>query len=165
MVTRILVFIALTFLCCGYALWRGGGPERVMAAGFLAGCAGTLAFRSDIHIRFSTLDIGLCLVDVAFLIFAIAVVLCADRVWPIVFAGLHMSSVFGHFAKFLVPDTLRVTYVLMIVAASYPMLLLLVAGTWRHRRRLAAHGHDNDWIWSPRRTAGPPRGEGRPRGT
>jgi hypothetical protein len=40
---------------------------------------------------------------------------------------------------------IRVTYAVMMAIWSYPMVLALALGTWRHRCRLKADGHDRAW--------------------
>jgi len=142
---RILLFDALLIGCCGYALARGGPPERIVGGSLLAAYAGTVASYSDLAERFYRLEINIFAVDVTLLLVLVAVALRADRGWPLLLAGLQLDSVGAHLLKLLDVAMIRVTYALMIAIWSYPMLIALAVGTWRHRRRLAAQGYDRAW--------------------
>jgi hypothetical protein len=51
-----------------------------------------------------------------------------------------------HFIKLVHPDVIRVIYAFAMAMWSYPMVLLLALGTWRHQRRLKRQGYDLDWV-------------------
>jgi hypothetical protein len=142
---RIAIFLILLLGTCGYALWRGGAPERIVAAAMLAATIGSAIFRSDVDGRFMDVEVGLFVVDVLLLVILFAIVLRADRGWPILVCALHLCTVGAHGVKFIDSEMIRVTYVVMVTAWSWPMVIALAIGTWRHRRRLLANGYDLDW--------------------
>lgn len=142
---RIAIFLILLLGTCGYALWRGGAPERIAAGSMLAATIASAVFRSDIDGRFIELEIGLFLVDAILFAILLAVMLRADRGWPILICALHLCTVGAHGVKFIDSEMIRVTYVVMVTAWSWPMVIALGIGTWRHRRRIAINGYDRDW--------------------
>jgi hypothetical protein len=142
---HILFFNALLAGSCGYALARGGPPERIVGAALLTAYAATLASYSDLASRFYTVERGVFAVDLLLLIVLVAVALRADRGWPLVLAGLQLDGVGAHLLKLLDVQMIRVAYALMIAAGSYPMVILLAIGTWRHRQRLEMRRCDRAW--------------------
>lgn len=154
---RMMLFAALLLGSCAYALLRGGAPERIVAGSLLAAYAATLLAYTELATRFERVETAVLLVDAVLLCSLVAVALRADRGWALVVAGLHLATVGAHLIKIFDANMIRVTYAVMIAAWSYPMLALLALGTWRHRRRLRAHGHDHPWTI----TALPP-GDSRP---
>ena len=142
---RIAVFLILLLGTCGYALWRGGAPERIAAGAMLAATIASAVFRSEVDGRFVDVELGLFLVDTLLLIVLSAIMLHADRGWPILLCALHLCTVGAHGVKFVDSEMIRVTYVVMVTAWSWPMVIALGVGTWRHRRRLVTCGYDRDW--------------------
>lgn len=142
---RIILFNALLLVCCGYALARGGAPERIVGGSLLAAYAATVLSYAELSVRFDEVEITVLSVDAILLSVLVAVALCADRFWPLMVAGLHLTTVGAHLLKYFDINMIRVTYALMIAVWSYPMLILLAIGTWRHRRRLSTHGYDLAW--------------------
>lgn len=146
---RMLVFNALLLGSCGYALLRGGAPERIVGGSLLTAYAATLLAYSELPSRFNQVEMTVLLVDALLLCGLVAVALRADRLWPLFVAGLHLTTIGAHLIKFFDINMIRVTYAVMIAAWSYPMLVLLAVGTWRHQRRLRVHGHDHPWTLPP----------------
>ncbi|MFL6845355.1 MAG: hypothetical protein ACJ8ER_10800 [Allosphingosinicella sp.] len=55
---------------------------------------------------------------------------------------------------------IRMAYAFVLAFWTYPMLLMIVLGTWNHQRRLAKFGVDKSWSsssdhWDRRRPDGP----------
>jgi uncharacterized membrane protein YfcA len=151
---RITIFVALLILCCGYALWRGGGPERLAAAAMLAATAASALVRAHVDHRFMETEAGLLIVDGLLLLALVAIALRADRGWPLLLAGLHLVTVGAHAVKMIDPGMIRVTYAVMLALWSYPMLIALAVGTHRHRMRLQRDGADRGWSLAPRYAPG-----------
>jgi hypothetical protein len=143
---RMMAFDALLLGSCFYAQLRGGAPERIVALALCTAYAATLRAYSAPLSRFDHVEIAVLMIDALLFLVLATVALRADRGWPLAVAGLHLATVGAHLAKFFDVNMIRVTYAVMIAMWSYPMLILLAIGTWRHRRRLKAHGHDQDWI-------------------
>ena len=157
-----LLFDFLLLLCCGYALLRGGAPERIGACIFLVATALTYASVSGPASRYSSVEVGILVVDVATLVGLLALALRAERYWPLWVAGFQLIGTAGHVVRVVDPSVIRWGYAFALAFWSYPMLLILVLGTWRHQQRLAQNGVDKSWSSSSDRTtpphAGPPTG-------
>jgi hypothetical protein len=161
-------FFALLYLCCGYAWWRGGTPERVSAAVFVAAVHLTLYVGATGATRWTSIETSIFVVDVVALTAWTAVALTAERFWPIWFTALHVIAVAGHAVKLADPDLVPWAYNFAIAFPSYPMLVILAAAAWNHRRRSARGGRVLDWTCdaapggttglSLRRRSGPPLG-------
>lgn len=146
------LFDLLLVTCCGYALWKGGAPERITAAIFFVGVVLTSFAGPKGPLRWTSVEMGVLTVDIAALIGFTLVALHAERFWPIWLTALHAIAVAGHAVKIADPDLLRWGYAFALAVWSYPMLLLIAGGTWCHRRRLARDRRDPDWS-SPIRRA------------
>lgn len=145
-----VVFDALLVVSCSYALWRGGGPERAIAAVFVAGVAAShFALTVDDAKRFSSVESGVAIVDCVAIGVLVLIALVADRFWTLGFAGAQLLGTAGHLLKFADPHVTRWGYAFAIAFVSYPMIALLVIGTFNHRRRLKRFGHDRSWSWQP----------------
>lgn len=149
-----IAFDLLLLTCCGYALWKGGAPERITAAIFLAGVALTRFAASLGAQRWSSLEIGILLVDSAMLLALLAIALKADRFWPMWVVALHLLATAGHAVRLADPTVMRWGYAFALAFWSYPMLVILAGGTWCHQRRLARQGTDRSWSPSFGRSAG-----------
>ncbi len=142
---RITIFLLLLVCTCAYALWRGGAPERITAAAMLGACIGSMLIRSDINHRFIDVEIGIFVIDLILMAVLLAVLLKADRGWPMLVGGLQLLTVGAHVVKLIDPEIIPVSYAVMLAAWSWPMVIALAAGTWRHQSRLRAQGYDLDW--------------------
>ncbi|HET9637763.1 MAG TPA: hypothetical protein VFP12_00980 [Allosphingosinicella sp.] len=155
MVTN-LFFDVVLLLCCGYAFWRGGPPERIGAAIFIAGVLFTRVAVSGAATRYSSIEAGVLIVDVAILSALLVLALRADRLWPLWVAALQAIGAAGHAVKLANPEVIRWAYAFALAFWSYPMLFLLAFGTWNHQRRLAKFGVDKSWSSSSGRSGTPP---------
>ena len=140
-----IVFAVLLLLSCSYALWRGGTPERIGAIVYLLAAFGTLAVVSGPAGRYSTVERGIVVIDL--LMFAVLFILAlrAERFWPIWATGLHMITTAAHAIKLTEPELMRWAYAFVLAIWSYPLLLIIVIGTWNHQRRLKRNGLDPSW--------------------
>jgi len=138
-------FRILLVLCCGYAWWKGGGPERAAATIYVAGVLLTKVAQNASGTWWSSVEAGVFAVDIAVLIGLLAVALKAERFWPLWLTAFHLLGTTGHVVKMADPSLIRWGYAFLIAAWSYPMLTLIAAGTWNHRRRLARFGADRSW--------------------
>lgn len=142
---RVYLFATLLVLTSGYALWKGGAPERIVAAGLLSAYVATVLSWSPLPSRFYGLELDVFVVDAALFAMLIAVALRADRGWPLLMAALQFDAVGAHFVKLVAPETIRVAYALLITVWSWPTQMLLAVGTWRHVRRVRREGTDRSW--------------------
>lgn len=141
---RVILFNLLLLLASGYAVWRGGGPERIVGISLLlAGLLTRLAYQPFAE-RFVAVDGGVMMIDLALLAVLLAVALYADRFWPLWLAAFHMLGTGAHFVRGMDHGIEPVAYAILLAAWSYPMILLLIIGTARHDRRKRAHA-SRDW--------------------
>lgn len=159
MVTN-LFFDFVLLVCCGYAYWRGGPPERVGASIFLAAVVLTRIAVSGAATRYSSVEAGILIVDIATLAALVVLALTANRLWPLWVTALQAIGAAGHAVKLANPDVIRWAYAFALAFWSYPMLFLLALGTWNHQKRLAKHGVDKSWStssgrWGRRPPGGP----------
>lgn len=138
-------FATLLLISSGYAMWRGGAPERAVGASMLAAYVATLFSHSEFAVRFTDVEFGVLTIDIILMVVLMAIALKADRGWPMLLAGLHLTTVGAHAVRIIEPAMIEVTYAVMLSMWSYPMVVALAVGTWRHRRRLMAVGYDRDW--------------------
>ena len=130
------LFRILLIAVCLYALWRGGRDERVVAITCALGALLTHLFISPLAGRYGQIEIGTLLVDVGVMAAFIAVALRSNRFWPLWAAGLQLTTIFGHALKGVSPDLLPQAYGAALQFWSYPILVILTIGTFRHHRRL-----------------------------
>jgi len=142
---RILVFNLLLLGSCGYAILRGGAPERITGWLLLAATVLTPLAARGLAVRYVQAEVGIFVVDLALLAALVVVALKADRFWPLVLAAMQLDTTAVHILKLVDADLIRITYALMIAMWSYPMQIILAVATLRHRRRLAQFGEDRAW--------------------
>ena len=130
-----LIFGPLLLAVCLYAWLKGGGDERVVAATCLAGTAATMLVISPLRNRYSGVEQGLMLVDLAVLAGFITVALRSKRFWPLWVAGLQLTTSLGHILKSVDQDLLPRAYGAALQFWSYPILVILAGGTFRSHRR------------------------------
>ena len=142
---QVVFYYSLLSAVWAYALVRGGAPERTAATIIGLGSVVTTLAVSGPANRFASVEVGIFLVDVACLAAFVALALRAERYWPLWIAGLQLIGTTGHAVKLMDPEILRRAYWFIQGFWSYPMLLLIVLGTWRHQQRLAKFGVDRSW--------------------
>jgi len=141
---HIIIFNILLIATSGYAIIRGGAPEKI--AGWPLIAAAALTVVTGWHpAMFSHVETSLFLVDFVLLATLLVIALKADRFWPLVLAAIQLNSTAVHILKLFDADLIRVTYAVMVAMWSYPMQILLVIATMRHQRRLALFGEDRAW--------------------
>jgi hypothetical protein len=121
---------------CGYALIRGHSDERWVAATCLLASLATRLAISPLHQRYSGVELGVFLVDLATFAVFTFVALRTQRFWPLWIAGLQLTTVMAHILKAIDTSLFPIAYAAAGRLWSYPILLILVVGTWRSRRRL-----------------------------
>jgi hypothetical protein len=148
---RIGLFVAFLLVALGYAVWRGGGPERTMA-GIAVGMVGADALlHRFIPAEFATLDMGHLAIDLFGTTATTLLALHAHRFWPMVIAVLHMLPLLAHTSRHLDVAMHPAAYLTMQVAASWLVAPTLILATWRHQRRLRRNGNDPSWQTSWKR--------------
>ena len=152
-------FLSLLALCTLYALWAGGGPERIGAAVYALSVAATHLIRTANDQRWLNVAVGEFTVDALVFIAFILIALRANRFWPLWVSALLGISLLGHLGRLAGPDIFWWAYAVSLTIWSYPIVLLFALGTYLHRRRLARHGADRSWVSSSGRSdRAPPAG-------
>lgn len=153
------VYYTFLVLCWIYSLLRGGAPERIGTTILLVGSLLTLATVSTLARSYSSVETAVFFVDVATLVAFLLLALRAERFWPIWVTSLQLLGMSGHVVKVADPDTIPRAYAFAAIFWSYPMVLLLALGTWRHQQRLDRNGADPSWsTFSVRSDPAPPIG-------
>ncbi|KQS04747.1 hypothetical protein ASG11_11215 [Sphingomonas sp. Leaf357] len=150
MAVSVLLFLIWLVLCCGYALLRGGAPERV-AAGLLV-----LSYALGLPVHwmidaagYRSAVIGTATIDVLLLVALIVLAWRSTRFWPLWVAGWQLAAIVAHLAKLLDPAMLATGYAIQAQIWAYPMVLATAAGAWRHRDRRRSGDPDPPWKSSP----------------
>jgi hypothetical protein len=90
-------------------------------------------------------EVGVFFIDVGCLVAFLGVALRAARYWPLWVTALQVIGIAGHAIKLVDPAGFPWAYAFALAFWSYPMLLLIVLGTFRHQQRLAKFGVDRSW--------------------
>ena len=139
-----ILYWTLVTLTCGYAVYRGGSYERIVALVCILASFATIAVNSPLNRMYVHVESGALFVDLAVLVAFIAVALQSDRFWPLWVAGLQLTTSVAHFLKAIDPHLIPQAYGLAVRFWSYPILIILAVGSWRaHRRMKAERGYDN----------------------
>jgi len=133
---RILFFNLLLFGACGYALLRGTRDARIVALVCIVANFATLAVKDPVATSYSSVETGVLTVDILTLAAFTFVALTSDRFWPLWVSGLQLTTSMGHALKGIESNLLPLAYAAALRFWSYPILIILVVGVWRHQRRL-----------------------------
>ena len=134
------IFWTLLFATFAYALWRGRSDERIAATVCVLASIATRFAISPLTQRYTDIEIGLLFVDAAVLVAFVALALRSQRFWPLWIAGLQLTSSLSHLMKVIEIDLLPRAYAAAAVFWSYPILLIIVVGTWRSHQRTIKEG-------------------------
>jgi hypothetical protein len=152
-------FLALLVLCTLYALWAGGGPERVGATVYALSVAATHLAMTAHDQHWLNVEVGVFTVDVVTFLAFILIALRADRFWPLWVSAFLGLGVLGHLGRLAEPGAFWWAYAVVLTIWSYPIVMLFALGAFLHRRRLALYGADRSWVSSSGRSdPAPPAG-------
>lgn len=129
------VFHVVLVLICGYAFVAGRSDERWVAATCLLASLATRLLISPVAERYSGVEVGVLLVDLATFAAFCFVALRSDRFWPLWVSGLQLTTSLAHGLKALEGDLFPIAYAAAGRFWSYPILIILAVGTWRAHRR------------------------------
>jgi len=123
-------------------------PEWIGTSIIVVGSLLTFAALSSAATIYRSVEVGVFLVDVAALLAFLALALRAERLWPLCVTALQVIGIAGHAVKLVDPQIFPWAYAFALRFWGYPMIFLLVLGTWNHQRRLAKFGVDKSWSTS-----------------
>lgn len=130
----VTFFVWLTFLVLASFRW-GGWPERSVIWMLAVGVTITLIVRSGHTTKYRDVELGVALIDLAFLAGVGVVALRSERWWPLCAAAIQTVTVTGHLAKLMVPNLSRLAYALMIGLPAYPLVAVLTVALVNAGRR------------------------------
>ena len=129
------LFISLLIGILVFVMWRGGRDERIVAAVCLIGYVMTQVVIAPINERFQNVELGVLAVDLMVLGGFLAVALRSYRFWPLWVTGLQLTTILGHILKGLDTALIPQAYGAALTFWSYPILAILLIGTWRSHQR------------------------------
>jgi hypothetical protein len=124
---RQQVSLLLCFLGCGYAIWRGGRPERIFGWVLLAGWAFS-PFLMNTRDWFSP-QWAEAVVDLTVLAVLLWLAFTSDRYWPMWCAAFHAVGVLMHVTMLVDRRVPPWSYRTASAIWSYVVLFTLVIGT------------------------------------
>lgn len=132
-----LTYYVVLAMVCGYAFYRGQAESRIAAAICVVASIASGIVMSPLASRYSGVESGVFLVDVAVLLGFTAIALRSERFWPLWVAGLQLTTIIAHVFKVIDLDLMPQVYAAAARFWVYPIFLIIVIGTWRsHQRRL-----------------------------
>lgn len=147
---RALVFDVLQLSACVYALKRGGMPERWVAAMMAVAATASAMVPIHAHSSYNSVEWIRLGIDAALFLALLALAVRANRYWPLWMASLQLIALGVHGVRGYDLTLLPRVYARVLGEISYPMILLLVIGTYRHQIRLQRRGADESWsklVW------------------
>ena len=139
------LFTTLLLACCGYALARGGRPEKLCAMMMLVATAFTMAIFPEVKGRFAELEVGLFAADLVLLLAFVGLALAADRYWPMWISSMQLVAVMSHVVGAILGERVPLAYAVAVVLWSYPMVVMLALATYRHHVRVRRDGPEQGW--------------------
>jgi hypothetical protein len=93
--------------------------------------------------------LGLALIDFALAGVLICLALKANRLWPILLAGMQVATVLAHLARALSFPLPTEGYGIFVQFWGWPMLIVTALGTYNHQSRARRFGGELDWkpLW------------------
>jgi hypothetical protein len=129
------IYHAMLIVVCAYAFLAGRSDERSAAAICLIATIATRLVLSPLTSRYSSVEAGVFIVDFLVLAGFTAIALRSDRFWPLWVAGLQLTTILAHLLKAVEFDLMPEVYAAAARFWVYPILIILLIGTWRAQHR------------------------------
>lgn len=134
MLSPFTYYIVLATVCA-YAFYRGQAESRMAATICVVASIASTIVMSPLASRYSGVESGVMIVDLAVLIGFTAIALRSDRFWPLWVAGLQLTTIIAHLFKVIDLDLIPKVYAAASRFWVYPIFLIIVIGTWRSHQR------------------------------
>ncbi len=147
MPVNAFVFFVCQAVAAGYALLRGGLPERIVAIELtVAAIAGEVLAITQ-GWTFARVEWPGLLLDTALFGALLPVAIRANRYWPLWLVAVQLDTIAMHGVRAFDPTLRPSVYFVMAGYTAYPILILLALGTLRHHDRVARTGHrEAAWV-------------------
>jgi hypothetical protein len=133
----VQAYYAILLAVCAYAFLAGRSDERIVASICAIASVVSALVVAPLGSRYSNVEAGIFLVDIAAFAGFTFVALRTDRFWPLWIAGLQLTTIIAHGLKSVQLDLMPQAYAAAARFWVYPIFVIIVVGTWRsHRRRL-----------------------------
>lgn len=154
------VYYSFLLVCCAYVAFKGGAPEKIGVSIILIGSILSTAALTSPARRFTSVEVGVVIVDAAAFLALLVLSMRAERFWTLWVTAFQLIATVAHAVKLIESDMIRAVYAIVMGLWTYPVLLIIVFGTWNHQRRLARNGVDKSWSsssdrWDRRPPGGP----------
>ncbi len=145
----VLTSLALFAASSGYALWRGGPPERIAAKIVIVWILTDVGY----HLLFGPsgfvfVDPAHLVIDGAELVAIVWLALRANRVWPVWAAAAQVMTFLGHLVVLAGQSGINYAYWAMTQLPPYIQLTALLLGAVAHARRFERIGPYRSWRFS-----------------
>ncbi|MES2343418.1 MAG: hypothetical protein V4597_17250 [Pseudomonadota bacterium] len=130
-----MVWTVAIFLACGFALWRGGPIERIVALAFMTAWVSTMLVQDRLH--WGNAQWNVLAVDVVLMLGLVYLAMTTGLNWLLFAAAFQILGVVTHIAVIVDHGFLARTYLYGLIIWSYMVIGSLVAGSWiawRERR-------------------------------
>jgi hypothetical protein len=117
---------SITFLVTGFAMWRGGGPERLAGLFLLVATITTFLLPDR---RWTDVQFGMMWLDIFSFVVLILLALFADRWWTLFAAGVQGLSVMLHLAFWAQMKITSFVYATGLNIVGHLLLVTLLVGT------------------------------------
>jgi hypothetical protein len=95
----------------------------------------SVALLGPVRQRYSGVETGVLIVDLATLAAFTWIALKSERFWPLWISGLQLTTTMGHLLKAVDSNLIPLAYGAALRSWSYPILIIVAVGTWRGERR------------------------------
>lgn len=144
---RLVIVVVGLFAIAFCAEFYAGKPEKIVARLMLAELLADLVKQVIVgSASFRTMNGFLFALELILLTSFVLVALRANRVWPLVVAGLQLLICLTHVARLLSPASANAqVYWALTSFPSYLICLILAAAISTHRARVRRYGMIPDW--------------------
>lgn len=154
-ITLAMLFNGVLIVICGFALIRGGRPERIGATINLVASIATTILRLCDVVFFAPADLVILSIDLAVVASFFWLAITTTRFWPIWAAGFALSNVLMGFGAAMLPRADLFAYLTWIGTYAYLALGALALGTYRLPRDadpVLRKGSRREWLEKNRPT-------------